>query len=417
MSFGPPPPGFGPPISPAWTAPSDVEQTLLDAKSRGDWAAYFATLAENRLFFEVWRDKVDAGASGTYPVFGHDPRAGGPIWAVYTAGMLPAPEPNRVFNWNTLKWFARVWLPTDPPVIVINPGSPCEAFLPAAPPQSAAWAQYSRSEGDPEPSLRLRTLSVGGPLHGPVAHGLACGALLCVTNGSWWNAMAWHGTGYPNERKRLREWWGITDRDEWLSALRRLIDCASHSSVWEFALTLRRTIARDFGGHVDVGYWRQAAANVIRGRDAGSTVVTADGVTQVDPLPAAETEARIEGVQRLIGRVTRYEARMRADGVLDEGRYVSSVDAWDLGRASKMARWGLGARFGSLEEAEAVVIKAGRTAARSYRSWQEFSAGYILGRCLHFDDEEFGSWYQDMVSAHRILMSDPGSPWLNIPFR
>ncbi|MDI1458356.1 hypothetical protein ACFQ9Z_19390 [Streptomyces sp. NPDC056580] len=22
-----------------------------------------------------------------------------------------------------------------------------------------------------------------------------------------------------------------------------------------------------------------------------------------------------------------------------------------------------------------------------------------------------------MVEAHRILMSDPGSPWLNVPFR
>ncbi|MFF1690467.1 MULTISPECIES: DUF1266 domain-containing protein [unclassified Streptomyces] len=108
---------------------------------------------------------------------------------------------------------------------------------------------------------------------------------------------------------------------------------------------------------------------------------------------------------------------MRADGILGEGRYVRSLDAWHLGRASKMARWGLGARFGTIEEAESVVVQAGRSAMLSYRSWQEFSAGYILGRCLHFDEEEFGDWYEDMVSAHRILMSDAGSPWLNIPFQ
>ncbi|WP_435845038.1 DUF1266 domain-containing protein [Streptomyces flaveolus] len=59
----------------------------------------------------------------------------------------------------------------------------------------------------------------------------------------------------------------------------------------------------------------------------------------------------------------------------------------------------------------------GADTALTYRSWQDFSAGYILGRCLHFDEEDFGSWYTDMVDAHRILMSDPGSPWLNIPFR
>ncbi|MEU7661614.1 DUF1266 domain-containing protein [Streptomyces lincolnensis] len=417
MSFGPPPVGFGSSSGPAWTPPTAIERALLEAKGREDWAAYFTTLAQNRLYFEIRRDKADAEPGGTFPVFGHDLRTGGQVWAVYTAGMLPAPEPDRVFDRERLGWFATVWRPTDPPFIVVNPGSPCEAFLPTAPPNSAAWSQYDPRVGDPDPKHVLRALHVGGPLHGPVAHGLACGALLCVNNGSFWNAVAWHGTGYPNERKLLREWWGITTRAEWLSALAGLLACESHSGVWEFALQLRRTIARDFGGHVDVGYWRQAAANVIRANSEGSVVITEDGATKTEPRPESETEARIVGVQRLIGRIARYEARMRADGVLDDKRYVSSVDAWDLGRASKMARWGLGARFGTLEEAEAAVIRAGRSAALSYKSWPDFSAGYILGRCLHFDDEEFGDWYTEMVDAHRILMSDSGSPWLNIPFR
>ncbi len=417
MSFGPPPASLGPVNPPVWTPPTEIEQALFEARSRDDWGTYFQTLAQSRLYFQIRRDRTDIEPDKTFPVFERDLRTGGAVWAVFTAGMLPAPEPGRVFDCRSLRWFARVWEPTDPPLIVVNPGSPCEAFLPSAPPHSAGWAQYSRSESDPTPSLCLRTLRVGGPLHGPVAHGLACGALLCVNNGSLWNAMAWHGTGYRRERTRLREWWGITTRDEWLTALKDLQECESHSGVWQFVLQLRRTIARDFGGHVDAGYWRQAAANVIRANSAGSVVITEDGATQTEPRPESETEARIEGVQRLIGRITRYEARMRADGVLDEGGYVSSVDAWDLGRASKMARWGLGARFGTLQEAESAVVQAGRTAARSYRSWQDFSAGYILGRCLHFDEEEFGEWYTDMVAAHRILMTDPGSPWLNIPFR
>ncbi|TQK96441.1 uncharacterized protein DUF1266 [Streptomyces puniciscabiei] len=385
---------------------------------RGDWVAYFARLAENRLFFEIQKDKADATPSATYAVFGHDPRViGGRIWAVYTEGMLPTPEPHRVFDWNFVEWFPKVWKPTDPPFIVVNPGSPCEAFLPSAPPHSAAWAQFGEQAPDRKRSQQLHTLRFGGPLHGTVAHGLACGALLCVHNGSFWNAMAWHGMGYPGERKRLREWWGITTREEWQYYLRDLLACDQHSSVWDFALRLRRTIARDFGGYVDVGYWRQAATNVIRATSEGTVVVSEEGVTKTEPRPESEVQARIEGVHRLIGRITRYEARMRADGVLDENRYVFSVDAWDLGRASKMARWGLGARFGTLEEAESAVIQAGRAAARSYKSWRDFSAGYILGRSLHFDEEEFGPWYEDMVSAHRILMSDPDSPWLTIPFR
>lgn len=417
MSFGPPPLGFRTATPPVWTPPTDVEQALFEAKSREDWAAYFETLALEPLYFEIQRDKADTYPDKTYSVFGHDPRAGGPVWAVFTAGMLPAPEPHRVFHRSSLGWLAEAWKPGRPPWIVVNPGSPCEAFLPAAPPHSRAWAQHYRTDGPLRVPRRLLTLRVGGPLHGSVAHGLACGALLCVSNGSFWNAMAWHGTGYPGERTRLREWWGITTREEWQYYLRDLLACEQHSSVWDFALGLRRTIARDFGGHVDMGYWRQAAANLIRAKSEGSIVVSEDGVTRTEPRPESEVEAHVEGVQRLIGRITRYEARMRADGVLDEHRYVSSVDAWDLGRASKMARWGLGARFGTLSEAESTVIQAGRTASHSYKSWQDFSAGYILGRCLHFDEEEFGDWYQDMVEAHRILMSDPGSPWLNLPFR
>lgn len=418
MPFGPPPPAPAPSGPPAWVAPTDVEQALAEAKGRNDWAAYFDTLARTRLYFEILRGKADATPGVRHPVFGHDPRVvGGRVWNVYTVGMLPAPEPHRVFDWEPLGWFARVWEPADPPFIVVNPGSPCEAFLPSAPPHSAAWARHSESIGTPDVSKRLCTLRVGGPLQGPVAHGLACGALLCVYNGSPWNAMAWHGTGYFGERRRLREWWGITSREEWQAALRGLLACETHSSVWDFALNLRRTIARDFGGYVDVGYWREAAAKVIRANDAGQVLVTDDGVTKTEPRPESETEARVRGVQHLIGRISRYEARMRADGVLPENRYVSSVDAWDLGRASKMARWGLGARFGTLQEAESAVVRAGRAAALSYRSWQDFSAGYILGRCLHFDDEEFGEWYTDMVDAHRILMSRSDSPWLTIPFQ
>ncbi|MDI1458355.1 DUF1266 domain-containing protein [Streptomyces sp. ATE26] len=156
---------------------------------------------------------------------------------------------------------------------------------------------------------------------------------------------------------------------------RKELPCEQHSSVWDLALGLHRTIARDFGGHVDVAYWRQAAVRVIRSNSGATVVVSEDGVTKSEQ-PESETEARIEGVQLLIGRTTRYEAGLRADGVLGDGRYVSSVDAWDLGRASMMARWGLGARFGTLAEAEAAVVQAGRAASLSYKSWQDFSAAH-----------------------------------------
>ncbi|MET7316027.1 hypothetical protein ABZX83_11600 [Streptomyces thermoviolaceus] len=58
-----------------------------------------------------------------------------------------------------------------------------------------------------------------------------------------------------------------------------------------------RSIARDFGGHVDPGYWREVTAKVVRANDAGHVVVTEDGVTRTEPRPESETEARVRGVQ------------------------------------------------------------------------------------------------------------------------
>jgi len=418
MSFGPSPAGFGPPPPPAWTPPTETERALSEARARGDRPAYHDVLARVRLYYVMSREAYDAQPDRVHRTFTRDPRTGAERWELFTDGMLPAPRPDDlVYSSASLRWAADAWNPRCPPAIVVNPGSPCELALPYGPPGTTDWSRAAERTGPVSTSMRLRALHIGGALHGPVAHGLACGALLCVSNGSLWNAPAWHGQGYDGERRRLREWWGITTRAEWQYHLRNLLACEASSSVWEFALSLRRTIARDFGGHVDTGYWRQAVATVIRANSEGTTVITEDGVTKTDPRPESETEARIEGVQRLIGRITRYEARMRADGVLAENRYVTSVEAWDLGRASKMARWGLGARFATLPETESAIIRAGRAAALAYRSWPDFSAGYILGRCLHFDEEEFGDWYQDMVSAHRILMTEAGSPWLNIPFR
>ncbi|MEU6350004.1 DUF1266 domain-containing protein [Streptomyces sp. NPDC047072] len=392
---------------------------MFDAKCRNDWAAYFEALARNRVFYEIRRDKADANKIlSTYYVFDSDPRvAGGRIWAVYTEGMLPAPEPQRVFEWAKLKWVAESWRPGFPDMIVVNPGSPCEAFLPGAPPQSYAWTRYATQSAGPSDEAALRTLRVGGPLHGPVAHGLACGAHLIVHQGRPWNALAYHGHGYKTERRMLRKSWGVTSHQGWQEMQGALLATNGADSQWEFALGLRRAIAQDVDGCVETGYWLDAAAQVLRRRAEGEVLLTSDGVTRTTPFPAAETEARVKGVQQLIGRITRYEARMRADGILGEGQYVSSADAWDLGRASCMARWGLSTRYCALPEAEAAVVEAGLRAARCYESWQDFSAAFILGRCLQFDNEKFGSWYQDMVTVHRILMSDPASPWLNLPFR
>ncbi|MEU9012670.1 DUF1266 domain-containing protein [Streptomyces sp. NPDC048479] len=95
-------------------------------------------------------------------------------------------------------------------------------------------------------------------------------------------------------------------------------------------------------------------------------------------------------------------------------RIVATAAAYDYGRAPSVARWGLAARFCTPHEAEQAIVHAGALAKAAYGSWQDFCAGYVLGRVLRFDDEEYGPYYEDALSSHRILMENEGSPWRNV---
>ncbi|MBO0652932.1 DUF1266 domain-containing protein [Streptomyces triculaminicus] len=392
-------------VPPPWQAPSEVERKLYEAKVRGDWAAYFDVLAEADLFHAISRQYVDDNPGRVVSRTYWEPRMGVECYAYLTQGMLPAPVEDPVFFLERLSDAARHW-PRPDAWLAVNPGTPCEAFFPATPAHRAVWEEHARKAPE-DPPRSLRTLWVGGPLQGPVAHGLACGAFLMVNNNELWNAVAHHGSGYGTERRSLERWWGVTSRAKWLEYVEDLLQGRMVSSTWEFVLRVRRSIAREYGGPVEVAHWREITERVLRHNAVES------GAEPGDPSIAAE----VGRLQQLIGRITRYEARFRADGLLADGKFVRSVLSWDYGRASAMARWGVAARFGSVAEAEAAVVRAGRVSQATYNSWHDFAAGYALGRCLHFDEEEFGNWYQGVLEAYRLLVTDPQSPWLNIPWK
>ncbi|WP_245694421.1 DUF1266 domain-containing protein [Streptomyces abyssalis] len=63
------------------------------------------------------------------------------------------------------------------------------------------------------------------------------------------------------------------------------------------------------------------------------------------------------------------------------------------------------------------VLRTSRLSQVTYNSCGDFAAGYILGRCLHCDEEHFGDWYTEMRDAHRLLKMHGESPWLTIPWK
>ncbi|MDT0347721.1 DUF1266 domain-containing protein [Streptomyces litchfieldiae] len=384
-----------------WQPPTVVEQGLYEAGLNANWPAFFDVLAGTDLYFPMSRELMDA-VPGTIPFRPfRDPKFDGLALAVFTRGMLTPPTGDHVFERSDLASLAKVW-PKSVRWLAVNPGTPVEAFLPADPKR---WKKHARNA---RPEQQLKTLWTGHR-HGPLAHGMACGAMLMVNNGAIWNHLGWQWGGYSEEKELLKRWWGVTGRASWLETVEQLLRGEVVSPAWEFVLRVRQALLAEYGTLPDAVRWRETAERVLVSR-------TAEVVDATGKPPEFDLDADIALVHDLIGRVLRYEARFRADGLLDADTCVRSVLAWDFGRASCMARWGLGARLGERRETERALLRAGDGSRQVYRSWAEFATGFVLGRCLHFDSEEFGDWYTDMVTVHRILSTEPESPWLSVPW-
>ncbi|MFF9897831.1 DUF1266 domain-containing protein [Streptomyces longispororuber] len=394
-----------------WQAPADLEEHLYELVLADDGYTYLRALAVAGVYRPVLLTDLAAQPDAP-PLFSVEVPDGRRVAQVYTAGFLPRPHPDLVYEYVTLGTLARSW-PDDVDVLVVNTQTPCEQYYLTTEEERRVWADlhddHHREErlGD-----RIETRRTGAPAPGPLLHGLACGAHLCYANGDPWNTLDWHGAGYSNEVARLEEWWGVRDRAEWLDVQERLLDREVSPWYWDFVLGVRAALRAEHGP-VDPELWRRRVEAALRER----VVATSGPGAPHRPGDDPELDQFVAALRALVGKVLRYEARFRADGLLPADGCVRTVAAWDIGRASKMARWGRGARYATHAELESALERASHEARAAYASWEEFSAGYVLGRCLHFDEEEFGSWYTTVLQAHRALTTDPDSPWLTVPFR
>ncbi|MFH9292542.1 DUF1266 domain-containing protein [Streptomyces sp. NPDC017520] len=383
------------PASPApWVPPSETEQLLHEAALRGDARAQLAALAGTQLYIPAPRAEVDAKPDTITWRAHHDP-AGFVCRPVLTRGMLPAWHPDWVFHGVSLRWAAEFgW--SDPHVFLgVNVGTPGQLLLPTGPTDLALW-QRAYAEMDRLPENRLLALRHGA-LRGPLAYGLACGAHLAIGNAVPWNEIGTVCRDYTTERDQLRDSWGITDHAEWRKQLDVLLEARNSPPEPDFVLRAREQLAAGLGELPSADLWRETAAGHAQdlGADAGT----------------------VKGIEDLVRRIMRYEARFRADGLLPPDGRVRTTVAYDYGRAVNLARWGLSARYCTPADAEQAIVYAGALGKSAYRSWEDFSAGYALGRVLRFDEEEYGPFYEQNVLAHRLLAESEGSPWRHIPWR
>ncbi|MFK0291216.1 DUF1266 domain-containing protein [Streptomyces sp. NPDC090442] len=344
--------------------PTETERRLYEATARGDEGGQIAAIAGEDLYLAVPQQGQDP-----LPVY-DDPMAAGKCIPVLTRGMLPAWEPQRFFDRVTVEELAQDW-PNDKWQLAVNPGTPFAAYLRATPAHRGRWMQ-TRAQLGARPGGLLVT-HYGGPLHGPLAQGLACGAPLAVHHSVPWNELGTAFLDYAADAETLRAQWSVTDPVSWQQRFEQMLGGAFVPAEAEAALRARSAGA-DGGGPADGG-----------------------------EAPA---------VPELVGR---YEERFRADGLLPADGRVGSVVALDLAHAVGLVRWGLGARLCAPPQAEQAVTRVSARAGEVYGSWEGFAAGYALGRALAFDNGWFGPAYTETVHLHRVLTQDPASPWRALP--
>lgn len=368
---------------------------MFQSKSQNDWTSYLNVLLGAKTFAYARRENVKKLTTTWLPYHAADGR---PYFAVYTRGELLPRRESTVACALTLPLAAEEWWGENLHGLLVNPGTPAEGFFPDAQRQRRRWKALKKDvprRGHDDDALVTRYT---GPLHGPLAHGLACGTHLAVHNQVPWNDVGDVYHDFREDTEVLRDSWGTTERAQWVEQLTYLLEGRNSPPEPEFALRVRCGIAERYpGAHTDPQTWQRMTVSAMRERGA--------------------PEEAVAGVGRVIGQIVRYEARLRADGILPPDGFVGSALGYDYGRAVNYARWGVGARLAEPEEAERAVVRAGELCAEAYTSWGEFSAGYILGRALRFDEESFGHMYTSAVSPHHILTTDPSSPWHHIPFR
>ncbi|WP_406144808.1 DUF1266 domain-containing protein [Streptomyces sp. NBC_01012] len=377
-----------------WISPSVTEHLLHEAGVRGDVEAQLRVLAGEDLYILAPKAEVDA-APDSITWRSHRDEAGRSCRGVLTRGMLPPWHPEWVFHAVSLKWLAETDWPDPYQLLSVNTGTPAQILLPATPPHRALWLRH-HAENDRPAGDRLIALRHGA-LHGPLAYGLACGAHLAVGNGVPWNEVGTAYREYAHERELLRDTWGITEPASWREQLDYLLDARNSPAEPDFVLRVRAQLGIGLGEQPSADLWRETAAG--HAQDIGASHDT------------------VRNIEELVRRIVRYEARFRADGLLSPDGRVTTTVAYDYGRAVNLARWGLSARYCVPHDAEQAIVYAGALSKSAYDSWEDFSAGYALGRVLRFDGEDYGAYYQDNVTAHRLLTESEGSPWRNIPWR
>ncbi|OHB60736.1 MAG: hypothetical protein A2Y12_10945 [Planctomycetes bacterium GWF2_42_9] len=90
-----------------------------------------------------------------------------------------------------------------------------------------------------------------------------------------------------------------------------------------------------------------------------------------------------------------------------------SLYGWDAARYVCLCRWGYTCGYLTEEEAWEKIMPAARFVQRTFDSWEDFGANYIIGREFWSPKDDDRYMYED---AYMRLLEMPDSPWKKLPW-
>ena len=236
-----------------------------------------------------------------------------------------------------------------------------------------------------------------GYLYGPVAQGLAMSGPMSIQNNAPWNSFTDNGDlTAANVRYILTETWGITDADDWMGRLHRLVSSGYGDWVAFHAADVRRHArrTRDVSTLDDATWERELRADAQRAE-----------------RPDGFADALVESIPAIrAAEVTLRRARLLA--AVEEGE---ALDAYDFVRAGNLARWGVTMGWGEPDIVRRVALATRDAATEHYSSWRAYGLGMSAGRIVTYPDT-WGKEVGDVIEWVRPFLDSVHSPWNHLPF-
>lgn len=193
---------------------------------------------------------------------------------------------------------------------------------------------------------------------------LAYGAPLLVYNGENVNAIE---SEYDADsvREILENWWDVTDKDSALETFEWLMTEGHHAAADE---ALAYCLENGFDCETD------------------------------------EEDETMENVKYIADY-------MVVRGYCTDKVMVSTAYAWDLVRATNIARWGYLSGYFTLEEMYKLMEEVAETVKKTFSSWEEYGRSFAFGRGIWHGDESDCETAWEVIQA---LLNNENSPWVRL---